>query len=354
MQNLLKFILRNQIQSYKHVKSQNGFTLIELLVAMSVAFLVITPLMGFMINIMNTDRQEQAKTTSEQEIQSALDYIAQDMEQAVYIYDADGIYGNSTKGITGILNQLPNPTDATKVPVLVFWKRYFLDKDKIVTVGNVEKKVGCLVMLPSPPGACNDQDYMLYSLVVYYLVKDNDSTWNSTTSRIVRWEIRDGIRSESGSETRQETIGSTTNIVKYLLLPSQGFMPFNLSLEGDLSKKLGNWTRHSEGYNLSANKLIALVDLIDQTTIAQGAPAPVTCGTDEQQVPNYNATGFPAAFQTGSFYACVNSQKYLARVYIRGNALARIKTDTKYNSNQSKYFPTASIQIKGRGFVGVE
>jgi hypothetical protein len=46
-----------------------------LLVGLILAFLVITPLLGFMISIMTQDRQEQAKAASEQEIQSALNYI---------------------------------------------------------------------------------------------------------------------------------------------------------------------------------------------------------------------------------------------------------------------------------------
>jgi type II secretory pathway pseudopilin PulG len=356
MKNVLRFLLRSQIQGYKLVQSQKGFTLIELLVAMILAFLVITPLLGFMIDVMNTDRKEQAKVSSEQEIQSALDYIARDMEQAIYIYDADGMYGNTTKGITGIINQLPNSTETTKVPILVFWKRYFLNKDQDVTVGSTQRRAGCLVNLPNPTGGCNEQDYMLYSLVVYYLIKDNSPTWNTTTTRIARWEIRDGIRDAGGSESRSETINGITKTVNYILLPSPGFMPFNLSLEGDLSKKLGNWSKHSDAYNLATNQLTTLVDFIDQTTTTQGAPAPVACNTaaGEQQVPNYSASGFPDALKTGSFYACVNSKKYVARLYIRGNALARIETDATYNSNKSIYFPTASIQIKGRGFLGVE
>lgn len=361
MKNFLRYLL--QCQSTHNLEhSQKGFTLIELLVAMILAFLVITPLLGFMVNILDTDNKEQAKTNSEQEIQSALDFIAQDMEQAVYIYDADGIYGKTTtdsKGTTstlipGILNQLPNPTDTNKVPVLVFWKRYFLSKNQNVTVGSTNTTAGCLVTLPG--GNCNQQDYMLYSLVAYYLVKDsNATTWNSTTARIARWEIRDGIRSDSGTQTRSETVNGTTKTVNYLLLPDLGFMPFNLTLQGDLGTKLGSWTKHStETYTKNPLNFI-LVDLIDQTTNTQGAPAP-SCNTaaNEQQVPKYDATNFPDAFKTGSFYACVNSKQYTARVFIRGNALARIKSGAQYNSSQSQFFPTASIQIKGRGFLGVE
>ncbi len=351
MKNILTFILRSQLQNNKQVKSQNGFTLIELLVAMVIAFLVITPLMGFMIDILNTDRREQAKTTSEQEIQSALDYIARDMEQAIYIYDADGINGNTTltPAITGIKAQIPPiPTATDRVPVLVFWKRSFLGKDQEVTVSGSDTRVGCLVTLPGG-STCNEQDYLVYSLVAYYLVKDSSATWNSTTARIARWEIRDGIRDITGTETRTE--GSTT--VKYLLLPNPGFMAFDTSLEGDLGTKLGNWTKHSEAYNFTVNRLNTLVDFIDQTTNADGSPAPV-CNSDEQQVPNYGATGFPAALKTGSFYVCVNSEKYVARIHIRGNALARTTNGAEYSPQQAIYFPTASIQIKARGFLGLE
>jgi type II secretory pathway component PulJ len=76
----------------KHSRQQppTGFTLIELLVAMVLAILVVMPLLGFIINILDNDRREQARQ-HQQEIQAAVDYIAQDLEQAVYIYDADGL-----------------------------------------------------------------------------------------------------------------------------------------------------------------------------------------------------------------------------------------------------------------------
>ncbi len=360
MNTLIKYVLKNRIKLRYQDELQQGFTLIELLVAMIIAVLVITPLLGFMVNILDTDRKEQAKTNSEQEIQTALDYIAQDMEQAIYIYDADSLYGkvdsDTTKSIPGIINQLPNSTEITKVPILVFWKRYFLGKDQVVRVNaSTERQAGCLTNLLG--GTCNNQDYMLYSLVVYYLVNDNSTTWNQTTARIERWEIRDGIRRDeaTGGETRTETVNGTTTprTVRYNLLPDKGFMPFNLSVAGDLNKKFGSWTRHSENYDLNVNRLTTLVDFIDQSRVDDGAPTP-SCNADEQQVPRYGTSGAPANLQTGSFYACVNSEKYIARVFIRGNALARFQTGGKYSQSNSQYFPTASIQIKGRGFLGVE
>lgn len=91
MVSTLKFLIKSQLKRSRLVQQVNGFTMIELLIAMILAFLIITPLLGFMVNIMDTDRKEQAKANSEQEIQAALDYIARDLQQAIYIYDADGI-----------------------------------------------------------------------------------------------------------------------------------------------------------------------------------------------------------------------------------------------------------------------
>ncbi|NEO96997.1 MAG: prepilin-type N-terminal cleavage/methylation domain-containing protein, partial [Moorea sp. SIO3G5] len=83
MINSLRTLLTHKLKSNKPRINDGGFTLIELLVAMIVAVLIIAPLLRFMITIVDTDRKEQAKATSEQEIQAAMDYIARDLEQAV-------------------------------------------------------------------------------------------------------------------------------------------------------------------------------------------------------------------------------------------------------------------------------
>jgi len=73
-------------KSHKELNQKSGgFTLTELLVAMLLVALVLTPLLTFMLNIMDSERKEQAKTTSEQELQSALDYIAGDLAGSLYL-----------------------------------------------------------------------------------------------------------------------------------------------------------------------------------------------------------------------------------------------------------------------------
>ncbi|MBD2121179.1 hormogonium polysaccharide secretion pseudopilin HpsC [Trichocoleus sp. FACHB-262] len=349
----LKFLLSQYLKLKQTSKtaSTSGFTLIELLVAMIIAALIIGTLLSFMLNIVTTDRKEQAKSTSEQELQAAIDYIARDLAQAVYIYDADGISRNTNTdpALSGIRNQIPpaQPTagcNATPTcePIVVFWKRASLPRDLPVTSGSNNTTIGCLFKL-SNGTTCSEQDQFVYSLVAYYLIRDNSTTTNwSNAARIGRFEIRDGIRTTDTSKpSRVEVIGTQpSRTVNYLLLPSPGFMPPNLSLAGDLKARMNQWTKHSAAYDTGVD---VLADYVDQSTTA---PLPFTCAAP-QRIPPATSTTIP-----NSFYTCVDSTRNLAQVYIRGNALARFnKVPPFYSQVQSAYFPTTQIQVEGRGFL---
>jgi len=367
---LVGFLLKIQRHNSKSANLSRGFTLIELLVVIVLTFLIIGPLMQFMVDVMNSDRREEAKSISEQEIQSALDYIAQDMEQAVYIYNSDSLYGPTVNGasVTGIYGTTPQipgagSTDTTMTPVLAFWKRYFYRSTQNVTLSNsTTKTVGCLlnssyVTNPSNPqnttSSCSNQDYMVYSLVVYYLVNNGSTstTWNPNTQRIVRWEVRDGIIDSNGKESCTAEGVSGNN---YSLCPDVNFTPFNLSSSGSLSVQLANWTNFSGSNANYTSTPVTLVDYIDPTSYKNlTTSTAATCLSGEEKVPNYS--NVDASFATDSFYACVNSSNYTARVYIRGNALARLQNyNTAFNTQQPLFFPTASIQVKGRGFLGIQ
>ncbi|WP_250125564.1 hormogonium polysaccharide secretion pseudopilin HpsC [Chroococcidiopsis sp. CCMEE 29] len=327
----LKWLLNIQRKRSRLTQVASGFTLVELLVAMMISTIVITTLLTFVTNMIDTERREQAKATTEQEVQAALDYIADDLQEAVYIYDADGI--------NAIKSQLPNPGAKDRVPVLVFWKRLFLPKDSEVTLskGN-STKVGCLAKIPGT-NTCNERDYFVYSLVAYYLIKNNnskDSIWSST-ARIGRFEVQDGI--------------SNPNIPNsYLKDKDPGFKLFDLSLPGNIKDKMNAWTKDSSNYDLRKNKIETLVDYIDQSK-ESGVPTPVNCeittSAEAQQVPENDAN--PLGIY--SFYACVDSSRNLAQVYLRGNALARIHQNAMYSNDQSVYFPTVNVQVQSWGTI---
>lgn len=318
MNNAIQFLLKHQFRRSQQAKPR-GFTLLELLVAIILATLVITPLLGFMVNILATDRREQAKATSEQEIQAALDYIAQDLEQAVYIYDNDGLTNANSGDVdeSGIANQLPNcPQSATCTPVLVFWKRHFLDRNFR------DNNTGQTVSEATAEGS----DRFVYALVGYSLVQGGNGPW-SDVARISRFEIRGGLEDENGDP---------------VITPSAGFAPFDLSGTGTLEQKMNQWEADGD-YDIGDT----LIDYIDD---GGGNIDNQLCGNDPNEwttvssESNENPTGFAA---------CLNSQdpsEPIVRVYIQGNALARMQNNTDCTA-ESSFCTTSSIQIKTNSFL---
>lgn len=323
---ILRLLLNKR--QFKQAQTSDGFTLVELLVSIVISSIVLGTLLSFLTNILNSERREQAKTITESEIQSAIDYIADDLQEAVYIYDADGI--------AAIKSQLPEPNATDKVPVLVFWKRTFLPKERPVVLDNgTTTRVGCLGKI-SDTNECDEKDYFVYSLVTYYLIKDNNSQWSSA-ARIGRWKIQDGIRDSDDSNN-------------YLLNPEPGFKLFALTGTGTIKDKMNAWRKDdSTPYDFRKNQIETLVDYIDQSTGDQ-IPAPINCNNisaNAQQVPA-NATD---TLRTYSFYACVDSAQNFASFYLRGNALARMNESASYSDNRSDYFPSANIQVKSKIFL---
>jgi type II secretory pathway pseudopilin PulG len=324
------FLLQGWMKFSTRKNRDHGFTLVELLIGLVMAFLVLTPLFGLMISIMNTDEKEQAKTTSEQELQTAIDFITRDLQQAVYIYDYQGVTNNynTIAANSGIKDSLPTVTGG--VPILVFWKQEL--------VSNV-----------IPTTESKKDDASIYSLVAYYLINSPSTIW-SNTARIARWQIKDGVRSPSDTSgvTCNPSYNTSIKFVDADNCPSPGFKPFDLDMN--------QWQRSGS----FTNDPQVLVDFIDQTPRDQTNVPNITpsCAQDDNQ-PGVTITPISSTTMT-SFYACVSNYAdptnqgqviSTAQIFIRGNALARIQTsniDYEDNSQQT-YFPTVSAIIQARG-----
>lgn len=326
--NKLRWLLITQLKRAQKQKKIGGFTLIELLVAMILAVLIITPLMGFMINVLNTDRQEQAKASSEQEIQTATDYITRDLQQALYIYDATGV--------DAIKAQLPAVTGG--FPILVFWKREFV-KDTLQFTG-----------------VTGNDDSFVYSLVAYYLIKDTNTTWSSA-ARISRFQISDGVPSSNGNKCSP----AYNTDEKYSKCPDPGFQPFNITQKGKtLQEKMNSWQKASDNYDRGKVPLV-LVDFIDQTTDSTptaNCPADIPNSADPTNPIKWSKIPSDTNTKMTGFYACVISlasdNRSVAQVYLRGNAMARLSnvaSQIVYNSNKSTYFPQINVRVQGHSFI---
>lgn len=340
MKNVLRFFIKIQLKNSKFVQQVNGFTLIELLVALVLAFLVLTPLLGFMFDILNTDHKEQAKASSEQEIQTAVDYIANDLQQAVYIYDQTALTktSNTVPASSGIQDQIPPvkpagvcTSSSTCQPILVFWKRKFLS--------------GAITLSSSTTTSTTD-DAFVYSLVAYYLIKDGNANW-SNAARIARFEISDGVLAASGTASTTCT-GYSDTYIDANHCPDAGFQRFNLNLVGatGLTNQMNSWTTASAAYT---QQPVVLIDFIDQTSIPTDTTDPKypTCPT-----PTASSTPTLSKGSFMGFYACIDVANTTAQVFLRGNALARLQTSNlAYSSINQSYFPTASIRVQGHGYL---
>ncbi|MEA5419092.1 hormogonium polysaccharide secretion pseudopilin HpsC [Spirulina sp. CCNP1310] len=377
MARLLRFLL---IARFKQRQTHQGFTLIELLVAMIIAVLVMTPLMALAINLINTDRREQAKSTSEQELQSAADFIARDLERAIYVYDAVALTRNHNAidaNISGIRDQIPpiqpvsgcNNT-ATCIPVLAFWTRR-----PVHQAVPLNSTINCNSPSTNHEQVCDDT--FVYSLVVYYLIvnQNNNNVW-SNTARIGRFQISDGVKL---GENYLEDIRNTQAFVSDGNKRDAGFAPFNLGLNESIRLSMNQWkqgkknlsTRQISPEPFGRNSMQILVDYIDHTTLTTNIPTPLCSspvtpdphtgwiqspyyGTYQNPVAIGNAT--PAQFQTYSFYSCINAQQGIAKIYLRGNALARIQgrnnpPQFSTSPNIQAFFPTISIEVNAEGAI---
>jgi len=363
-----------------------GFTLLELLVALVMASLVVTALLSFVVSITNTEKRELAKSTSQQEMQNAIDYMVRDVQEAVYIYDNTslslirGRIPPNANAIAGCGNS-GNPTNCE--PILVFWKRRALDRcDEL---GG--QRVGLVTgreLAPAPTNCLNGNDTFVYSLVVYYLIRDvnpgQNPTW-SNTARVGRFEIRDGV--PDPTKTSSDLTRFDTGIQ-----PDNGFQPFSLpditpaTTQDEIVRTLGEWKstldvtypRAGQPY---PNNLQILVDFIDDTSLTAPAPSNViantlpidpnpTTGRAECRNPNIGAMGpnaerIPADFSTlpgtlqnlSSFFVCVNPIETTARIYLRGNALARINRNANQRivtGDNLGFLPTVEATAFGGGF----
>jgi len=345
-------LLRRYYRRHRPTKPL-GFTLIELLVGMVLAFLVMAPMLGFMVNMLDSDNAEQAKATTEQEVQAALDYIARDLQQAIYIYDNTNRSPESPAPVTpGILDfpiksQIPplQPAPGCKIektciPILAFWKRQLVQEVEDKKIEKVNPYV--------------------YSLVVYYSITGNqgstDNIW-SKANRIGRFEIRDGVRNppdlvlSQGLPIYYNESDSTLGV-------DNGFKLFELKPGiSNLDLNMNNWEKGSDAYKSPVATLVDYIDPSpwkDGTNNLQCPPDPTTAGQLLSRIPKLGA-------DINGFYSCVNTKLWVAQVFIRGNAMFRFKvnceptkTECKYSEQNKTFFPRSTVQVRGQGFLDVQ
>lgn len=290
-------------------RGSRGFTLLELLVSALIASLLVAVLLTFLTGILESNRIEEAKAATQDEVQSALRYIADDLQEAVYIYDADAVSQSSANG--GIRDVLRYENRENRIPILVFWKRSFLSPTtRVRRYDGTSWLAGCLEYnnqdigtndsdCRNPDGTPKGRGKFRYSLVSYYLLKDSvvddgsPDTW-SNAARIIRFELRDGIpwscfngssidaaRSGSapGCPTAPDAVTAPSTGATplqneqfrrsgFIVSSDEGFAPFDLASGGTLKDRFNRW-RPSGSYG-TGNEAQVLLDFVDDSPYVNG------------------------------------------------------------------------------------
>jgi hypothetical protein len=195
--------------------------MIELLIGTIMAFLIIAPLLGFVVSVLNDDTREQAKSENDFEQQAAISFISEDLGQAYYIYTPEEIKDDIKNDLSAI--------NGDGTPVLAFWKQQ--------TIPNAVPPIGDSDTIPQDCGTgegdnivkCDDTT--VRALVVYYLFNGNDDDnktkkiWcspegDNCPKRIVRYVVKDGLEIARGTGVLYDE-----NLVKDSQKRTPGFNP---------------------------------------------------------------------------------------------------------------------------------
>ncbi len=162
LQSRLKLCTRRK----QHI---SGFTLIELLVTVFIASGIISGLMYLVVELLQADQRESTRDETQRELQLALDFISNELQESVYVYP-------DATALTAYLPAAQLPDDFA--PVLAFWKqqRFTPSIQALCATDPANAQLANV--------AC--QTGHSYSLIVYSLARpDDDEQWKGP-ARIIR------------------------------------------------------------------------------------------------------------------------------------------------------------------------
>lgn len=140
---------------------------------MVVSSIVVSGLLYLAVELIKTDRRESVLDQTQRDMQRAIDYIGDDIREAVFLYDDPSVLSTQINDF---------PPDA--VPILAFWRPKPINTGipicSTAFVGNPTKLNQCEVLRIRQSA---------YSLVIYLQKpKDSNANW-SGKSRIIRYEL---------------------------------------------------------------------------------------------------------------------------------------------------------------------
>ncbi|WAS06597.1 hypothetical protein LQF76_06860 [Gloeomargaritales cyanobacterium VI4D9] len=315
-----------------------GFTIAELVIGAAIGAFLITGMMYLVVEMTRVERTQTARGETEREMAQALDYIANELREAVLVYDRNCLRTNgSGNGATCPGLTLPVNT------VLAFWKREPVPDLNFLN----------LVPPTSGPEQTQIDNYANNSACISN--RDCNAVMNYARTQYT--------------------------LVVYVLCPNDGRPGPNCSFttttqpRGPARIIRGYFRQYVWGTNASQfqNRLVNL-DPLENPTWPASVPkwnddnadtAPLVSNVDWQP-PRVNVecpTGYVATTGVGantgfrSFYGCVRERSGAAEtgfvqdvfVYLRGNAAERAGLREIEGSGTNIYRPAVETQVRTRG-----
>lgn len=322
---------------FRKKSNSKGFTLIELLVALFIGGVIVSLLLFTVVQLLQTNQREAGRSDTQREMQMALDYIARDLREAVFVYDGNCLaappaaLGLTCPGLT-TAPYLPDEiagrgANADNLPVLAFWRVDPLPQPLIERCENNAAAIATTTNsanLPAEIVGVPCISRQMYTLVVYSLNRRDEDNWRGK-ARIKRYQIPQFTftPTANGAGNPQPTPGWY-----YPAGQDTNFSRWPLSASGTANLQVG-----TPAVNLNTPNQV-LVDFVDDNgsvspnnTLASTpvCPAPATNPLTDYVLTPTDATarGFRG------FYVCVKgsssngtlNQEVIVR--IQGNAAGR-------------------------------
>jgi prepilin-type N-terminal cleavage/methylation domain-containing protein len=249
-------------------KGAKGFTLLELLVSMLIAALITVLLLGLVVELTQTNQQDAARTRVQQDMQAAMDYIAQDLREAVFVYNGACLNGitepttnaNPPLPCSGVINANYLPDEVKKVvPVLAFWRTDPLpNKIRDLCADNVNGLSDKDNRMNQARVSCVSGN--TYSLVLYGVDTSNPNNVWQGKARLVRYKLSQFP--DQPDDENDQSVGYV-NPVEDSKGASLAFQRWPLDKNNRNRQDDGEEAKKTGQPNTSQNPLQVLVDFVD-------------------------------------------------------------------------------------------
>lgn len=325
-----------------------GFTLIELITVTAMSSIVFGGLLYVLSTVVRANERERAETETQREMKLALEFIAEELREAVYIYNNEELVNRPIGTTNGVLDHL-DPDDDLGTVILAFWK------PEIVAAfpTNFDTTAECNNVFAGNNAGITECRQLLtrgrtYSLVVYLYDESAGGVWGDVPV------IRRAVLRKYNSGAGMDLSGLGNDLPR-----NTGYIdPVENGVTFQTWPYAGNFNNQTEPFPIDnnpsgVNNAFVLVDSVDRSDTSGSLTNLLDCDnldlfTDDDNngiddVEDYIRT--PQDTNVNSFYTCVRQLdagqgNQDTALYLRGNPA--FKTSA-VNLDSS---PTPSVQTR--------